>query len=71
MTDKVKDFVIKGIVRGITLVTMWLANCVLGWKILERSSVWAVFAVITMVVFCGLITFAVTNTVVATSTKKK
>ena len=74
----VKDSVVGLIAKNFSLLAMWVAACVLGWKILDRPSGWATVAVVFIVVVCGAFTFVVTNPpapdaakVVAAKRKKK
>ena len=57
MSDKMIGFLGK----NIGIVSMWLAVCVLGWKVLNRPSGWYVVFVAFMILFCGQVTASITN----------
>jgi len=44
---------IEFIVKNIGILAMWFVSCVLGWKILDRPSGWAVVAVVFIILVCG------------------
>ena len=57
MSDKMIGFLGK----NIGIVSMWLAVCALGWKVLDRPSAWSTVFVAAMIVFCGLATMVIIN----------
>ena len=61
----------KFILNNIGICLMWIVSTAISWKVLDRSSMWAVVAVVVIIMAAGVTTLGVLNAGIERKVVKK